>query len=301
MHPGRGSRRLVPPGRPRCHIRDFLVPSRCVGEPGIRVRAARLLIYEHFAIRVGRGGHPALRNKLVRQAIAYGIDRAHVREAAARGGVHDGRRARQPRPPEAEPSLPAELGDLSLPSRRGSQVARARGVSHRSGRRLRLRGRAALAPLRDERGDHDQGADSLARSSSAEASRDRGQADVRSGTCVHRPGAAERRLRRRPLRVGRRPDVRRRGRVPLRRLAELRRVLPAAGDARSRPGRANPRRARPCACPQPSRRPDGEGRAGDPALSAVVHLVAQDEPPRRRPLPPQSALGCGELVARGPG
>ena len=46
-----------------------------LGEPGIRVRAVRLLRYEHFAIRVGRGGHPALRNKLVRQAIAYGIDR----------------------------------------------------------------------------------------------------------------------------------------------------------------------------------------------------------------------------------
>ena len=45
------------------------------GEPGIRLRAARLLSYEHFAIRVGRGGHPALRNKLVRRAIAYGIDR----------------------------------------------------------------------------------------------------------------------------------------------------------------------------------------------------------------------------------
>jgi peptide/nickel transport system substrate-binding protein len=31
---------------------------------------------EHFQIRVGRGGHPALRSKLVRRALAYGIDRA---------------------------------------------------------------------------------------------------------------------------------------------------------------------------------------------------------------------------------
>ena len=31
--------------------------------------------WEHFAIRVGPGGHPALRNKLVRRALAYGIDR----------------------------------------------------------------------------------------------------------------------------------------------------------------------------------------------------------------------------------
>ena len=32
--------------------------------------------WEHFAIRIGPGGHPALRNKLVRRALAYGIDRA---------------------------------------------------------------------------------------------------------------------------------------------------------------------------------------------------------------------------------
>ena len=31
--------------------------------------------WEHFAIRIGSGGHPALKNKLVRQALAYGIDR----------------------------------------------------------------------------------------------------------------------------------------------------------------------------------------------------------------------------------
>ena len=31
--------------------------------------------WEHFAIRIGPGGHPALKNKLVRQALAYGIDR----------------------------------------------------------------------------------------------------------------------------------------------------------------------------------------------------------------------------------
>jgi peptide/nickel transport system substrate-binding protein len=50
------------------------------GEPGIRVRAKPLLSYEHFAISVKRGGHPALRNKLVRQAIAYGLDRGAIAE-----------------------------------------------------------------------------------------------------------------------------------------------------------------------------------------------------------------------------
>ena len=31
--------------------------------------------WEHFEIRIGPGGHPALRSKLVRRAIAYGLDR----------------------------------------------------------------------------------------------------------------------------------------------------------------------------------------------------------------------------------
>ena len=62
------------------------------GEPGIRLRAKPLLSYEHFAIRVGRGGHPALRNKLVRQAIMYGINRgavARVQPAAAFAKVEE--------------------------------------------------------------------------------------------------------------------------------------------------------------------------------------------------------------------
>ena len=52
--------------------------------PGIRVDTSLGAAWEHFAIRQGPGGHPALRKRLVRQAIAYGIDRAVIaREAAA--------------------------------------------------------------------------------------------------------------------------------------------------------------------------------------------------------------------------
>jgi peptide/nickel transport system substrate-binding protein len=52
--------------------------------PGIRVDTVLGTFWDHFAIRQGPGGHPALRKRLVRQAIAYGIDRARiVREAAA--------------------------------------------------------------------------------------------------------------------------------------------------------------------------------------------------------------------------
>ncbi|HLF94736.1 MAG TPA: ABC transporter substrate-binding protein [Planctomycetota bacterium] len=48
-------------------------------EPGIRVLSQlRSAGWDHFEIRAGRGGHPALGNKLVRRALAYGIDRAAI-------------------------------------------------------------------------------------------------------------------------------------------------------------------------------------------------------------------------------
>jgi peptide/nickel transport system substrate-binding protein len=50
-------------------------------EPGLRVVQGPSAGWDHFAIRVGPGGHPALRNKLVRRALAYGVDRvAFVRQ-----------------------------------------------------------------------------------------------------------------------------------------------------------------------------------------------------------------------------
>jgi peptide/nickel transport system substrate-binding protein len=44
--------------------------------PGVEHRRAPGFRWEHFEIRIGPGGHPSLRNKLVRRALAYGIDRA---------------------------------------------------------------------------------------------------------------------------------------------------------------------------------------------------------------------------------
>jgi peptide/nickel transport system substrate-binding protein len=49
--------------------------------PGAKVLLLRTDGWEHLTFRLGAGGHPALRgsrNKLVRQAIAYGIDRAEI-------------------------------------------------------------------------------------------------------------------------------------------------------------------------------------------------------------------------------
>jgi peptide/nickel transport system substrate-binding protein len=50
--------------------------------PGIRVLFSLGPGWEHFDIRIGEGGHPALRNRLVRQALAYGIDRDALARAA---------------------------------------------------------------------------------------------------------------------------------------------------------------------------------------------------------------------------
>lgn len=44
-------------------------------EAGFRVLATQDAAWEHFELRVGPGGHPALKNKLVRRALAYGLDR----------------------------------------------------------------------------------------------------------------------------------------------------------------------------------------------------------------------------------
>jgi peptide/nickel transport system substrate-binding protein len=43
--------------------------------PGLEHRLSDGFRWEHFEIRMGAGGHPALRSKLVRRALAYGIDR----------------------------------------------------------------------------------------------------------------------------------------------------------------------------------------------------------------------------------
>ena len=59
--------------------------------PGWRVVSWPALADEHLVFRVGQGGHPALKSKLVRRALAYGIDRVQI----ARRVLPDlGRRAR---------------------------------------------------------------------------------------------------------------------------------------------------------------------------------------------------------------
>ena len=50
-------------------------------EPGVKVVSnQRAAGWDHFEIRMGVGGHPALRIKLVRRALAYGVDREAIVE-----------------------------------------------------------------------------------------------------------------------------------------------------------------------------------------------------------------------------
>jgi peptide/nickel transport system substrate-binding protein len=58
--------------------------------PGWRVASWPAFADEHLVFRIGKGGNPALKSKLVRQALAYGIDRVEI---ARRVNAELGRRA----------------------------------------------------------------------------------------------------------------------------------------------------------------------------------------------------------------
>ena len=47
-------------------------------DSGLEVTARQGAVVEHLELRIDAGGHPALRNKLVRRALAYAIDRAAI-------------------------------------------------------------------------------------------------------------------------------------------------------------------------------------------------------------------------------
>ena len=56
--------------------------AEVAGQAGLRTVKIDGTSMEHFAIRAGAGGHPALRNKLVRRALAFGIDRRALARVA---------------------------------------------------------------------------------------------------------------------------------------------------------------------------------------------------------------------------
>ena len=58
--------------------RDPAVIPELRRTPGLKVVPFRLLGVNQLTLRLGPGGHPALRSKLVRRALAYGIDRGAI-------------------------------------------------------------------------------------------------------------------------------------------------------------------------------------------------------------------------------
>ncbi|MGH3136009.1 MAG: ABC transporter substrate-binding protein, partial [Gaiellaceae bacterium] len=60
------------------YTRDPAIIPELRSIPGVRVLASRLHGLDHLSLRLGPGGHTALRNKLVRRALAYGIDREAI-------------------------------------------------------------------------------------------------------------------------------------------------------------------------------------------------------------------------------
>ena len=68
----------------------FPLPASLVApllkNPDFRVVSPPAAAYDHLAFRVGAGGPPALRNPLVRRAIAYGLDRTAIAHAVGAKG-----------------------------------------------------------------------------------------------------------------------------------------------------------------------------------------------------------------------
>ena len=53
------------------------------GQPGVRTVRVQSINMEQFALRLGPGGNPALRSKLVRRALAFGLDRRALADVAS--------------------------------------------------------------------------------------------------------------------------------------------------------------------------------------------------------------------------
>ena len=99
--------------------------------PGWRVVAWPAPLMEHFIFRVGSGGHPALKNRLVRRALAFGIDRARIARVLLAEAP-----ARDRRPLDSTVFVPAEPD--YRPSWSGYRYApdRARSLLEQAGCRL---------------------------------------------------------------------------------------------------------------------------------------------------------------------
>jgi peptide/nickel transport system substrate-binding protein len=96
--------------------------------PGWRILAWPAPGMEHLVFRVGPGGHRALRSKLVRQALAFGIDRVAIARAILREVPGAGRR-----PLDSTTFLPTEASYRPAWSRYRYSPARAQRLLEQAG------------------------------------------------------------------------------------------------------------------------------------------------------------------------
>jgi peptide/nickel transport system substrate-binding protein len=64
------------------HTRDTAILGELRRIPGVKARLAPLSGLDYLFLRLGPGGHPALKTKLIRRALAYGIDRVALARSA---------------------------------------------------------------------------------------------------------------------------------------------------------------------------------------------------------------------------
>ena len=222
-------------------------------QPGMRLVTSTGINFEHLDVQLGPNAHPALRNKLVRRALAYGIDRtALVRQIW--GEVDSSARALDSAVHLAqsryyEPNWgayryrPAEARRLleQAGCRRGAD-----GIFSCGGERLSLR--FVTSPVVSSRAQALPLIQAQLRAAGVEVvpvfAAPRG---------VLRPDPPAGGVRRRTLLVGRLTGCIVGRRLRLRRAPELHRLLPAARHRRPQPGRQDPRRASTRPCLQQSR------------------------------------------------
>ena len=251
--------------------------------------------YDHLAIRLGHGGHPALRNPLVRRALAYGIDRAVVSRAVAG-------------PKQPLQSLvylvqsPYQRSNWQRYKRRPA-LARALLVPGRvqaGGRRdLLVRRQAAVAPVRYLRGDSTEAGHPHHDPGTAAGGRGRGRADLRLAGGVHRHRSPAWTVRGRAVRLELRSGPRRReGLLLVRRRRQLHGILLAVGQPCACPSLTDARSGRAGARPECRGSHDRGGCSRHPTLAAESFRRRQGEREGLRQAPVQPVRRRGELVGR---
>ena len=171
-------RRSSIPGLPSCRPPR----SELLGERARGIKVASVLddFWKHLEIRMSTGGNPVLGKRLVRQALAYGIDRVAIARAVAELDGNPAARADRS-------TASSSRRTVATTGRRGNDTATgrprrsgcsSRPAASRGSDRYRLRRSAALVPSRDGGSGRASEANGRARSGAAAKSRSRDHAAI---------------------------------------------------------------------------------------------------------------------------